>query len=191
MSSSNTPRRSPVQEALDAVEMLCDYAYEKGFHEMGYDPVEVLRNALQSETGTTNAAPQACADGVGEGSGAQTPDPRLPAVAAPSSLPSAARFGSDTPRMDATLGKGADWIFAEGCKLERELAALRSAIGAQWIPTSEGIPVIEGQWLIVRWNERVSPRYECVEYTEDCIDWDMTTHWMVMQNPTDSGSEDK
>ena len=29
---------------------------------------------------------------------------------------------SDTPRMDATLGKGSDWVFAQGCKLERELA---------------------------------------------------------------------
>lgn len=29
---------------------------------------------------------------------------------------------SDTPRMDATLGKGNDWVFAEGCRLERELA---------------------------------------------------------------------
>ena len=29
---------------------------------------------------------------------------------------------SDTPRMDATLGKGDDWVFAGGCKLERELA---------------------------------------------------------------------
>jgi hypothetical protein len=32
---------------------------------------------------------------------------------------------SDTPRMDATLGKGSDWVFAEGCRLERELAESR------------------------------------------------------------------
>lgn len=50
MTERDATRRSPVQEALDAVEMLCDYAYEQGFHEIGYDPVEVLRNALQSET---------------------------------------------------------------------------------------------------------------------------------------------
>jgi hypothetical protein len=29
---------------------------------------------------------------------------------------------SDTPRMDAALGKGHDWAFAKGCQLERELA---------------------------------------------------------------------
>ena len=34
---------------------------------------------------------------------------------------------SDTPRMDAVLGKGADWVFAEGCRLERELASMTSA----------------------------------------------------------------
>ena len=39
-----------------------------------------------------------------------------------------------TPRMDATLSKGADWVFAEGCKLERELNALRADGGTAKVP---------------------------------------------------------
>jgi hypothetical protein len=43
-------------------------------------------------------------------------------------LPSTTPCSGETPRMDATLGKGADWVFAEGCKLERELAAVNELL---------------------------------------------------------------
>lgn len=35
-----------VFEAARAIKMLCDYAYETGFHEMGYDPLEVIIHEL-------------------------------------------------------------------------------------------------------------------------------------------------
>lgn len=38
-----------VREALDAVRALCDFAYEQGFHEMGYDPVKTLEAAIGRE----------------------------------------------------------------------------------------------------------------------------------------------
>lgn len=38
--------RGRIEQALEHVKALCDYAYETGFHELGYDPVEELRSAL-------------------------------------------------------------------------------------------------------------------------------------------------
>ena len=35
----------PVSRAIDDVRVLCEFAYQQGFHEMGYDPV----NAIQEE----------------------------------------------------------------------------------------------------------------------------------------------
>lgn len=44
--------------------------------------------------------------------------------------------GSSTPRMDAALGKGADWMFAQGCQLEREAERYRHGM-ENWKATAE------------------------------------------------------
>lgn len=33
-------------EVLRALKILCDFAYEQGFHEMGYDPVEEISSII-------------------------------------------------------------------------------------------------------------------------------------------------
>lgn len=41
-----------IQEILDDLNTLCDYAYKQGFHELGYDPVAEIEKRykkLQSE----------------------------------------------------------------------------------------------------------------------------------------------
>lgn len=38
--------RPSVHEALSHAEALANFAYEQGFHELGYDPLETLRAAL-------------------------------------------------------------------------------------------------------------------------------------------------
>ena len=43
------PNDKDIDEALHHVKTLCQYAYDEGFHELGYDPVEVLRAALDNE----------------------------------------------------------------------------------------------------------------------------------------------
>jgi hypothetical protein len=35
-------------EALDAAEALCNFAYRQGYHELGYDPIKVIRAAISS-----------------------------------------------------------------------------------------------------------------------------------------------
>lgn len=37
-----------IAQALEHVESLCNFAYEQGFHELGYDPIETLRAAIAS-----------------------------------------------------------------------------------------------------------------------------------------------
>ena len=44
MSASLTTDR--VVEALQALKSLADYAYEQGYHEMGYDPLQVVRDEI-------------------------------------------------------------------------------------------------------------------------------------------------
>ncbi len=39
------PTQQDINEALTHAAILCQYAYNMGYHEMGYDPVEVLRAA--------------------------------------------------------------------------------------------------------------------------------------------------
>lgn len=49
MSTAKTPPSATrrIEQALEHVKALCDYAYEQGFHELGYDPVVELREALE------------------------------------------------------------------------------------------------------------------------------------------------
>jgi len=35
------------KEILSALKKLCDYAYEQGYHEMGYDPVREIARKLK------------------------------------------------------------------------------------------------------------------------------------------------
>lgn len=48
------PNSYSVQERVDefrkALRMLCEFAYEQGFHEMGYDPLKAFEDALRDET---------------------------------------------------------------------------------------------------------------------------------------------
>lgn len=36
----------PIEHALEDVEMLADYAYDNGFHELGYDPVKTIGDEI-------------------------------------------------------------------------------------------------------------------------------------------------
>jgi len=38
------------QEVFQALESLCNYAYEHGFHEFGYDPINVVRGEIERLT---------------------------------------------------------------------------------------------------------------------------------------------
>jgi hypothetical protein len=38
----------PTAEALRDIHSLCEYAYEQGYHEMGYDPVKIIEKALEN-----------------------------------------------------------------------------------------------------------------------------------------------
>lgn len=49
--SQPSPASSTAGEALDAVRMGLDFAYRKGLHEFGYDPVAVLSSALSPSSG--------------------------------------------------------------------------------------------------------------------------------------------
>jgi hypothetical protein len=40
------PDHATLAETLDALKTLCDYAYQQGYHEMGYDPVEEVKHYL-------------------------------------------------------------------------------------------------------------------------------------------------
>ena len=46
MSASYTAKE--IEQALLHVEGLCQFAYNQGFHELGYDPVRLLREALSA-----------------------------------------------------------------------------------------------------------------------------------------------
>ena len=38
-----------VKQALEDLESICEFAYEKGFHELGYDPLAVIKEAVGEE----------------------------------------------------------------------------------------------------------------------------------------------
>jgi hypothetical protein len=47
MTASNSYTAKQIKEALEHVQGMCDFAYRQGFHELGYDPVQVLRDVLR------------------------------------------------------------------------------------------------------------------------------------------------
>lgn len=48
--------KDQIAKALEDIEMLCNYAYIRGFHEMGYNPVETVRRFKELATEELDAA---------------------------------------------------------------------------------------------------------------------------------------
>lgn len=48
-SAGPTLTREQCEEAIDAVRDLCEFAYRNGYHELGYNPVDVLAMRLSAE----------------------------------------------------------------------------------------------------------------------------------------------
>ena len=46
------------KEILSALKKLCDYAYEQGYHEMGYDPVREIARKLKEAKRPTQPKPK-------------------------------------------------------------------------------------------------------------------------------------
>ena len=46
----------PTKIVIEHLRILCDYAYDTGFHELGYDPVKFVEEALTIATARAEAA---------------------------------------------------------------------------------------------------------------------------------------
>lgn len=47
MTDASRSSKTQLTRALDDIQGLCEFAYEQGFHEMGYDPVKAVREFVR------------------------------------------------------------------------------------------------------------------------------------------------
>lgn len=71
--NDSSPINMPLAEAEQATRTLMDYAYEQGFHEMGYDPLAALIEAARAEGATAERERWEAAFGPHLGAGVGAP----------------------------------------------------------------------------------------------------------------------